>query len=271
MFQLYPLRAFQDNYIWMLQHPSHPGLAVAVDPGQSAPVEEWLKRHHLKLAAILVTHHHPDHTGGIQQLADPETPVYGPVNSPFKGITLPVSDNDRIELLGQSLRVKSVPGHTLDHIAYYTDGAHAENSNQSPSLEPDSPQLFCGDTLFIAGCGRLFEGSAEQLQQAMFFFRGLNDQTQVCCAHEYSLSNLSFATAVEPDNVAIQIATERCQKLRSEGLATVPGQIGEEKQINPFMRYDQPSVIQSAERLSGKKLTNDALVLAAIRQWKDHF
>ncbi len=261
MYQLYPVPAFQDNYIWMLQHPKQPGLAVAIDPGQSEPVTAWLDQNNLKLAAILVTHHHPDHTGGIAQLSGDGVPVYGPADSPFAGITHPLNDGDLIELLGQPLSIKAVPGHTLDHIAYYT-----------PIEESSSGcQLFCGDTLFIAGCGRLFEGKPEQMQQAMAFFRTLPDATQVCSTHEYSLSNLSFAAAVEPNNTAIQIAIERCQQLRNNNQPTLPGSIGEEKQINPFMRYDQTAVIAAAGQHHGQPVTGDSNVLAIIRQWKDHF
>lgn len=261
MYQLYPVRAFQDNYIWMLQDPKHPGLAIAIDPGHSDAVSQWLDQHQLSLAAILVTHHHPDHTGGIDQLAAGKIPVYGPANSPFQGISHPLKDGDQIELLGQKLSIKAVPGHTLDHIAYYTPVDNGQTHCQ----------LFCGDTLFIAGCGRLFEGSAQQMQQAMAFFRTLPDATQVCCTHEYSLANLSFALAVEPDNAAIKSAIERCQQLRNADQPTLPGSIAEERQINPYMRYDQAAVIAAAQQHSGKAVTEASEVLAAIRQWKDSF
>ncbi|RDE24199.1 hydroxyacylglutathione hydrolase [Motiliproteus coralliicola] len=263
MFQLHPLPAFQDNYIWMLQSPDAPGLAVAVDPGQSEPVKQWLKQNQLQLAAILITHHHPDHTGGVAELtaAQPDITVYGPAESPFQAITKPLNDGDRIEILGQRLNVKRVPAHTLDHIAYYT-----------PFTGPrDQAQLFCGDTLFVAGCGRLFEGSAEQMHQAMQFFRGLPDSTQICCAHEYTLSNLNFAIAVEPNNPDIQSCIQRCQQLRDQSLPTLPGKLAEEKRINPFMRYDQPSVMAAAQQREPDCSNNEARVLATIRRWKDNF
>ncbi|MEH6648474.1 MAG: hydroxyacylglutathione hydrolase [Motiliproteus sp.] len=260
MYQITPVHAFQDNYIWMLQHPRYPGLAIAVDPGQSEPVVTWLQQQQLKLAAILITHHHPDHVGGVSQLAD-NIPVYGPANSPFDGITEPLQDGDIIELLGQTLHIKAVPAHTLDHIAYFCEAA--ESNTQ--------PQLFCGDTLFVAGCGRLFEGSALQMQQAMAYFRTLPDSTQVCCTHEYTLANLSFASTVEPDNENISQAIERCQALRNAHQPTLPGSIGEEKRINPYMRYDDPAVVAAAQHRSSSAPHNDAEVLAVIRQWKDTF
>lgn len=258
MFQITAVPAFSDNYIWMLQHQSQPGLAVAVDPGQSEPVEKWLKTHNLTLAAVLVTHHHPDHVGGVDALAGSSTPVYGAANSGYKGINQPLNDGDRFELLGQSIDVKTVPGHTLDHLAFY-------------HLDGNQAQLLCGDTLFVAGCGRLFEGTAEQMQQAMAFFRSLPDDTEIYCAHEYTLANLKFAAAVEPDNSAIHEAIARCNQLRQQGLATVPGRIGEEKQINPFMRYDQDDVIAVARQRSGLDNPDDAQVLGQIRAWKDQF
>ncbi|MEH6472623.1 MAG: hydroxyacylglutathione hydrolase [Halopseudomonas sp.] len=261
MFQISPISAFNDNYIWMLQHPAHPGLAVAIDPGQAEPVEAWLEQHNLKLAAILVTHHHPDHTGGISDLSKPGVTIYGPANSPFSDISQPLHDGDQIELLGQRLTIKTVPGHTLDHLAYVTSAANSD----------EVTQLFCGDTLFVGGCGRLFEGSAEQMQRAMAFFRSLPDNTQICCAHEYTLANLAFAAAVEPNNAAIQNTISRCQQLRDQGLPTVPGSIAEERLINPFMRYDHPDVISAAKQTSGQTPQDEIEVLAAIRKWKDNF
>ncbi|WP_421864223.1 hydroxyacylglutathione hydrolase [Motiliproteus sp.] len=265
MFQLHPLPAFQDNYIWMLQRPDAPGQVVAVDPGQSAPVLQWLQQHQLRLAAILITHHHPDHTGGVAELLasqpNDKIKVYGPSDSPFQGINTPLDDGDQIELLGQKLDVKRVPAHTLDHIAYYT-----------PYTDPqDQVQLFCGDTLFVAGCGRLFEGSAEQMHRAMQFFRSLPDRTQICCAHEYTLSNLNFAAAVEPENPDIAACIERCQQLRQQAQPTLPGLLDEEKRINPFMRYDQPAVISAAQSREPDGCDDEAAVLATIRRWKDNF
>lgn len=261
MFQLHPLPAFQDNYIWMLQSVTSPGFVVAIDPGQSEPVKQWLQTQGLKLAAILITHHHPDHTGGVAELAGEDIPVYGPANSPFLGISHPLDDGDQIELLGQTLTIKRVPAHTLDHIAYYTQFSDSD----------DQAQLFCGDTLFIAGCGRLFEGTAEQMHQAMEFFRQLPDRTEVCCAHEYTLSNLAFAEAVEPNNADIQTSIERCQQLRQQSIPTLPGQLAEEKLINPFMRYDQPEVIAAAQSREPDSGQSGAQVLATIRRWKDNF
>ncbi len=257
MFSVTPIPAFQDNYIWALAG-STPNEIAVVDPGDAAPVLAYLKENNLKLAAILITHHHSDHTGGVSDLlAAGKVPVFGPGNSPFKGITEPLSDNSEISILGETLRIRTVPAHTLDHISYFQP--------------EDQPQLFCGDTLFLAGCGRLFEGSAEQLLAAMEIFKSLPGNTQVYCTHEYSLANLRFAAAVEPDNTDIQTVTKQCENLRKEGKPTLPSSLSQELQINPFMRTSASSVVTAANLHSGSSLNSETEVIASLRQWKDNF
>jgi len=257
MFQVQPVAAFQDNYIWMLGLPGSAEVA-AVDPGDAAPVEAWLAAQGKQLSAILLTHHHADHTGGVAALtAARDIPVYGPADSPYAGIDHPLADGAQIQLFGQTLAVKTTPGHTLDHICYY--------------LAAEQPQLFCGDTLFLAGCGRLFEGDATQMQRAMEYFAALPDHTEVYCTHEYSLANLAFAAAVEPHNPHIQAAIARCQKLRHQHWPTLPTHIGEEKRINPFMRAQQPTVVEAAYRRSGQRTAPGTETLSVIRAWKNVF
>jgi len=257
MFAVTPIPAFNDNYIWLLSLPDSKHVA-AVDPGDAQPVIEYLKNNGLTLDAILITHHHNDHTGGASELAKLcNAPVYGPANSPFKGITVALNDGDTLDLWGQPLQIKAIPGHTLDHISYFSDQAQ--------------PQLFCGDTLFLAGCGRLFEGNASQMLSAMQHFSTLPDHTQVFCTHEYSLANLAFAKAVEPNNPAIAQAINWCESQRQQNLPTLPSSIEQEKQINPFMRFDQASVIAAANEFSNQALNDQVEVFAAIREWKNQF
>ncbi len=257
MYTVIPLPAFSDNYIWLLRNDQGPEVAV-VDPGDAAVVEAFLQRHGLNLVAILITHHHQDHTGGVADLCrQRDIPVYGPADSPFRGISHPLKSDDTLSVLGQQLRVREIPGHTLDHISYLCEG--------------DTPQLFCGDTLFLAGCGRLFEGSAAQMLEAMRYFQQLPDATQVYCTHEYSLANLAFAAAVEPGNAAIQASIRDCQALRAQNRPTLPTHIGTERQINPFLRTRSPAVIQAAENFHGESLPDEAEVFAAIRAWKNQF
>lgn len=258
MFNVTPIPAFNDNYIWALTADSEPDLAVVVDPGDAAPVQQWLAQEQRQLKAILITHHHNDHTGGVKVLREQaDIPVYGPADSPFDGITEALHRGDRIELLGQSLIIEEVPAHTRDHISY---------------LQPEqTPQLFCGDTLFLAGCGRLFEGTAKQMLSAMNYFASLADNTQVFCTHEYSLSNLAFAASVEPDNSDIQQVRQQCHQLRQQGRPTLPSSIGQEKRINPFMRTREQAVAHSAEHFCGNPLRSEVEVLAALREWKNQF
>jgi len=257
MFNVTPIPAFSDNYIWVLSAEGSNSVAV-VDPGDASAVETYLEENNLSLEAILITHHHNDHTGGVAELtAKRNIPIYGPANSPFKGISKPLSNDDTIELFNQTLAIREIPGHTLDHISYYS--------------AQQTPQLFCGDTLFLAGCGRLFEGSAKQMLDAMQYFSSLPDSTEVYCTHEYSLANLSFAAAVEPSNSDISTSISTCNSLRDKDQPTLPTSIAEEKKINPFMRTSTSSVIDAASNFSAKKLISEVEVFAAIREWKNQF
>ena len=233
---LLPLPAFTDNYLWMV----HDGQdAWIVDPGDAAPVFQALETLGLQLRGILVTHHHPDHTGGVAQLhAATAAPVYGPARESVPEPLRRLSQDDTVDVLGHPFVVMDVPGHTAGHIAYYC-----------ASFE-GLPLLFCGDTLFSGGCGRLFEGTAAQMQTSLASLAALPGNTRVCCTHEYTLSNLRFAREVEPDNAALAAYQIHCQSLRAQGLPTLPSNIALERDINPFLRVSQATVAASAQRTS---------------------
>lgn len=251
--------AFEDNYIWLLRHPDQPQVAI-VDPGDAEPVIATLQQQSLQPIAILVTHHHWDHVGGIGDLlARYDLPVYGPAHETIPYRSQALVDGDTVELpaLGARIRVMDVPGHTAGHIAYYL-----ENSD-GPGL------LFCGDTLFAGGCGRLFEGTPVQMQHSLSRIRALPDDTLVYCAHEYTEANLGFACIAEPHNAALRERQQQVQQQRAAGQATVPSVLAMEKATNPFLRYDQPEIIRGAEGFAGRKLGTEAEVFAAVRYWKD--
>lgn len=251
------VRAFQDNYIWLIRGAS-PQLAVLIDPGDAAPVLDALPRLGLTPAAILCTHHHGDHVGGIAELLRhfPELPVYGPAHEAIEGISRPLADGDRVNLpdLCLDFRVLEVPGHTRGHIAYYGHG-----------------WLFCGDTLFSAGCGRLFEGTAEQMHASLTRLAALPADTLVFCAHEYTLANLRFALTVEPDNPATLAYRREAEARRARNESTIPSTLAREQQINPFLRSSVPNVRLAAEKYAGMALPDSASVFAAVRRWKDNF
>lgn len=254
MFNVTPIPAFDDNYIWLLQRPGRRE-AVLVDPGDAGPASAFLDANGLVPTAILVTHHHYDHVGGIGELAARfDLAVYGPAGESIAAVTRPVGEGDIIELpaLGASLRVFDVPGHTRGHVAYLGEG-----------------RLFCGDTLFTAGCGRLFEGTPQQMQDSLEKLRRLPDETLVYCAHEYTLANLAFARVVEPDNPALLARIEADRERRQHGEPTVPSILGLEKATNPFLRYFESDVIAAAERHAGRTLDGPAEVFGAVRAWKD--
>lgn len=253
---LIALSAFADNYIWMF----HDGRqAVVVDPGDSAPVIAALDAQRLTLAAILVTHHHADHVGGIDALRSRlQGAVYGPRRERIPEPFTPLDDGDAVEALGVRFEVIDVPGHTSGHIAYF-----------APAFEA-SPVLFCGDTLFSGGCGRLFEGTPAQMHDSLSRLAALPGQTRVCCAHEYTLSNLRFARAVEPLNADVADYASWCEQRRENALPTLPSSIDRERRVNPFLRCDEIAVAAAA-RSHGATSDEPVAVLTALRQWKNDF
>lgn len=257
MIQIDALPAFSDNYIWLLQDAGARRCAV-VDPGDAAPVLNWLAAHlDWQLTDILVTRHHPDHVGGVAKLkAATGARVSGPAQENIPARELALDEGDSVEVLGRSFLIYAVPGHTLGHIAYY---------------QKDEGWLFCGDTLFAAGCGRLFEGTPAQMHESLGRLAALPDATAVYCSHEYTLSNLHFARAVEPDNPAIAARFAEVEAWRAAGRISLPSSLGLEKATNPFLRCNETSVKQLLDQRNGRQQRTQAQVFACLRDWKDHF
>jgi hydroxyacylglutathione hydrolase len=255
---LVALPAFSDNYIWLLHEG---GQAVVVDPGDAAPVVRALDEQGLKLGAIVVTHHHADHVGGVDALRarlEPGGAVWGPAGGRIPQPCVPLDDGDTVEWLGTRFSVLAVPGHTRDHVAYFGQP------------RGEAPLLFCGDTLFSAGCGRLFEGTPAQMRASLDRLAALPGETRVCCGHEYTLANLKFAHAVEPDNGAVIDYTRQCEALRQRDLPTLPSTLAVERQVNPFLRVSLPQV-QARARTRDHGARDAVSVLAALRDWKNEF
>jgi hydroxyacylglutathione hydrolase len=252
MLEIVPLPAFKDNYIWTLRRGKN---AAVVDPGEAGPVKAYLASEGLSLVAILATHHHPDHVGGIAELvAMTKVPVFGPRGEPVPALTHPVGQGDKVEIpqLKADFSVLDIPGHTRAHVAYY-------------GLE----SLFCGDTLFACGCGRVFEGTAEQMLDSLSKLAALPDETRVYCGHEYTLANIKFARQVDPGNSVLAAREEKAAKLRAAGRPTLPSTLGEERATNPFLRCAEPAVVESANKYLGSRIADPVSVFAAIREWKN--
>jgi hydroxyacylglutathione hydrolase len=252
--KVFPVRAFNDNYVWTLVSG---GNAAVVDPGEAPPVLDYLRAHKLTLTAILNTHHHADHVGGNQELLRHfPVPVYGPYDARIASVSRRVREGDRFTLdgIGIELSVLEIPAHTRSHIAFV--GADL---------------LFCGDTLFACGCGRIFEGTPRQMHDALAKLTALPDRTRVYCGHEYTLSNIRFAKAAEPGNPLLAAWEHEATAQRERNEPTLPSTIGREKAANPFVRCSEPGVIAAASKRAGKALPDAVSVLAEIRDWKNNF
>lgn len=253
--KIVPIPAFTDNYIWAIISDKN---CAVVDPGEAEPVQAFCDSNGLTLTHILVTHHHWDHTNGIEKLVNANSGirVYGPDYGNISHLTERLTEGDIVVIpeLGLNLRVLEVPGHTLDHIAYVGETA-----------------LFCGDTLFSGGCGRLFEGTPAQMNNSLGKLMQLPGDLPVYCTHEYTLANLAFAVAVEPDNQSLLDYQQWAMAQREQDKPTLPSTIGQEKAINPFLRTAEYSVKNAMEQRLGRELTDPDEIFAAVRGWKDNF
>jgi hydroxyacylglutathione hydrolase len=255
MLQVTPVNALRDNYIWLIHGQDDPRDVVIVDPGEAAPVEVELAARSLQPRAIFVTHHHRDHTGAVAGLAARfGIPVFGPGREAQSIVTQPLRDGDMARPVNLEFQAIEIPGHTLGHIAFYGHGA-----------------LFCGDTLFSAGCGRLFEGTAEQMANSLKRLAALPAGTEIYCGHEYTLANLRFAAEVEPQNESIRGYRQAAAALRERNRPTLPSRVGLELAVNPFLRTSESGVRRAAERWSGEQLDDNVRVFAALRRWKDEY
>jgi hydroxyacylglutathione hydrolase len=253
--RLEPLPALSDNYIWLLTDAD--GRALVVDPGEAAPVEAAIAREGLALTTILLTHHHADHVGGAPALrARHHAAVYAPMDERIKAVDHRVEDGDTITLGAPHSRfeVWAVPGHTRSHVAFVGEDL-----------------VFCGDTLFSLGCGRLFEGTPRQMLASLDRLATLPDATRVCCGHEYTLANAAFAQGIEPDNTNLIRRTGQAREARNAGRASLPANMGEERAANPFLRVDCPGIQRWAADEGDGRAGDRVARFAALRAAKDHF
>ncbi|MGJ8681498.1 hydroxyacylglutathione hydrolase [Paraglaciecola sp.] len=253
--QVFAIKAFNDNYIWCVHNQE---FCIVVDPGDAGPVLEFCHTHNLTLCGVLITHHHWDHTDGLDSLIriNPQLSIYGPNSHKISQVTQTLVEGQSLNIrqLDLNLSILEVPGHTLDHIAYYSEVG-----------------LFCGDTLFSVGCGRLFEGSPEQMFNSLSKLNELPAQTKIYCTHEYTLANITFAQAVEPNNKDLAAYKLWAEKQRQQGQATLPSSLANELAVNPFLRCNQTEVVQGVEQNANQKLNSEQDVFTALRKWKDNF
>jgi hydroxyacylglutathione hydrolase len=249
-----PISILKDNYVWAIINKKD-STVVVVDPGEAKPVISFLQQNNFKLVGILITHHHWDHTNGVAELKQHyKVPVYGPVHEKIDEVTHPMREGDEIDLLDCQFKILEIPGHTLGHIAYHL-----------------SDHLFCGDTLFAAGCGRIFEGTPEQMYASLNKIAALPDNTKIYCAHEYTLNNLRFAEQVEPHNFLIKKRIVSVTALRQKNIPSIPSLLLEEKETNPFLRSDQPDIARAIEKYCGRECLEPNKIFEFLRHWKDHF
>ncbi|MEC8012204.1 MAG: hydroxyacylglutathione hydrolase [Pseudomonadota bacterium] len=258
---------FNDNYIWIIINVNTK-TCVAVDPGDAAPLLAFLESQKLTLEAVLITHHHQDHTGGLDQLHKQisNLNVYGPELESIQGVTHPLEDQQVVKLaaIETVFTIMHTPGHTAGHICYY-----AEHLGESPSSDQQKPWLFCGDTLFSGGCGRLFEGTPAQMYSSLQRISGLPKNTNICCTHEYTLANLRFANLVDESNSSLKNYITKVENLRRDDQMSLPSNLALELEINPFLRANKPALIAAASRFKGEKLEAGVDTFAALRAWKD--
>lgn len=260
MLQIHTIPAFVDNYFWLIQPDTQSPDVYIVDPGAAQPVCDYLAQHKLELKGVLLTHHHHDHIDGALELQETfKTPIYGPDSSRIPQVTQPLYDGDSLPLGTLTATILALPGHTLDHIAYFI---------QTPD---NPPLLFSGDTLFAVGCGRLFDGTAPLLYRALQKIALLPDETLIYGGHEYTLANIRFALTIEPDNSDLKVRQVAERQKREQGISTLPTQLALEKRTNPFLRCHLKSVRTSVERLSNKTLVTDTDIFTSLRLLKDHF
>jgi hydroxyacylglutathione hydrolase len=254
--EIVAIPALKDNYIWLIIDRVSLN-AVAVDPGDAAPLINFIEENNINLSAVLITHHHRDHCYGLEELTDRyQFSIYGPKHNDIKGVSHYVNDQDILNLKSPvlSLNVIGIPGHTLEHVAYRSQN-----------------YIFCGDTLFSAGCGRIFEGTAEQMYSSIKKIASLDDSIDIYCGHEYTLKNLQFAEIVDPKNQEIQEKICAAKELMGKNQPTLPAKLHQEKRINPFLRCEEKVIIESVENYAGIRLRSSVEVFSQLRNWKDNF